>query len=204
MWTWTTKPATTLTMWTGKKLTHLFPPSKKNSQTAEVEKSNTGLAHVNDITEGLVYNKVCAQRMLCQLMPKIKTGSMSANIPLLWKWGYWFSVLHCYRGQEQGATLQPGTEKPVTSSPHLSQKEKKSKTLSYAGKCILPVAWYLKHHTCIPGAHGQRYNKQLPDLHEGPTEAETMNTACSLGKKSLYPLNMIISDPTLLLPLQQQ
>jgi hypothetical protein len=54
-----------------------------------------------------------------------------------------FSVLHCYSGQEQGATLQPGTEKPVTSSPHFNQKEKKSKTLPFAGKCMLPVFWCL-------------------------------------------------------------
>ena len=56
----------------------LIPPPKKKSQTAKMEKSNIGLAHVNDISEGLVYNTVCARRMLCQLMPKIKTARMEA------------------------------------------------------------------------------------------------------------------------------
>ena len=91
-----------LTMWRGKKVDGLV---KKNSPTTEVEKLNIGLVHINEITEGLAYNKVCAQRMLRQLMPKMKTATLEARqqLLLLRKWGYWFSlVLRCYRGWEVG------------------------------------------------------------------------------------------------------
>ena len=66
------------------KVNALIPlPPQKNSQTTKVEKSNIGLANINDITEDLVYNKVCTQRMLCQRMPKIRTASLEACQQLL-------------------------------------------------------------------------------------------------------------------------
>ena len=62
---------------------HLFPPTlrEKNSQMAKVEKLNIGLAHVNDITEGLVYNNVCSKDAVSAYaqIKESKNGSMSAN-----------------------------------------------------------------------------------------------------------------------------
>jgi hypothetical protein len=110
------------------------------SQTAIAEKLNVGLASVSEIILSFGYMEVCTQWVLHHLLPEIQTARQEACWLLLTLYAIRVMIFYTLlsQGQELGASLQPGIEKPVTL---LLPETKKFQTQPSTGKCMLTFFW---------------------------------------------------------------
>lgn len=97
------------------------------------------------------------------------------------------SVEHYHRGHELGASLQPGTKRPVTWYHHPTSPRKiKFKAQNSAGRCMLTVFWNywgIIHLVCLVKGMKVKF-----DLSEYPEEVERDNQSHLLEKKSQWML----------------
>jgi len=83
-------------------------------------------------------------------------------------------------------------------SPPTSAREKNSRMNHEWENACLPFFGQRRQHS--PGVHGERYENQLQDLRVDPLGVE-ITSQSHLQEKSHYIVNIIMTKPTLALPL---